>query len=94
MSSLILIIKAGGVTKEKIYFARGFQNMSNCTVHAYIQHVVDHWQDSGSWATSYSSDPNVRYFLKTAADESGAKSDDIYYPAWLAALRDESEAKS
>jgi hypothetical protein len=24
------IVKAGGVAKEKIHFARGFQNMSNC----------------------------------------------------------------
>jgi hypothetical protein len=92
MSSLMSIIKAGEVAKEKIHFARGFQNMSNCTcLHS---HVIDHWLYSGSWATSHSSDPYVRYFLKTAADESRAKSDDVYYPAGLAALRDESEAKS
>ena len=30
MSSLMSIIKAGEVAKEKIHFARGFQNMSNC----------------------------------------------------------------
>ncbi len=44
-----------------------------------FRHIGNHWQDSGSWATSHSSDLYIRYFLNTAANESKAKSHDIYY---------------